>query len=147
MRKLYDEFLKLIDGGAIYERTLKLAALEKHQTTPYHHIVADLVLDELKKAGIPSAERIDIVADGRTAYQDKVMPLAWDASVGRLSLTVTAKNKWVPVSMRGMKIEEDPVLADFARHPFHLVKGLGTGLQTVAYAPSGTICIHIGEGA
>ena len=46
MRKLYDEFLSLIDGGAIYERTLKLSALEQHQTTPYHHIVADLVLDE-----------------------------------------------------------------------------------------------------
>ena len=123
MRKLYDEFLSLIDGGAIYERTLKLSALEQHQTTPYHHIVADLVLDELKKAGIPNAERIDIVADGKTAYQDKVMPLAWDATVGRLTMTTTAKNKWVPVSMRGMKIEEDPVIADFERHPFHLVKG------------------------
>ena len=123
MRKLYDEFLSLIDGGAIYERTLKLAALEQHQTTPYHHIVADLVLDELKKAGIPNAERIDIVADGKTAYQDKVMPLAWDATVGRLIMTTTAKNKWVPVSMRGMKLEEDPVIADFNRHPFHLVKG------------------------
>lgn len=123
MRKLYDEFLGLIDGGAIYDRTLKLAALEKHQTTPYHHLAADFVLAELKAAGIPNAERIDLVADGKTACQDKVMPLAWDASVGRLSLLSAAKNKWVPVSMRGMKLEEDPVLADFGRHPFHLVKG------------------------
>ena len=139
MRKLYDEFLSLIDGGAIYERTLKLSALEQHQTTPYHHIVADLVLDELKKAGIPNAERIDIVADGKTAYQDKVMPLAWDATVGRLTMTTTAKNKWVPVSMRGMKLEEDPVIADFDRHPFHLVKG------STATPPGGVVAKVMNE--
>ena len=123
MRKLYNEFLNLIDAHTIFERTIKLAALEKHQTTPYHHLAAEYVLSELQKAGIPNAERIDIAADGRTVFQDKVMPLAWDASTGRLTLISVSGEKWVPVSMRGMKLEEDPVLADFERHPFHLVKG------------------------
>lgn len=123
MRKLYEEFLKLIDGESLHRRTLELAAIEKGQTTPCHLRAAEFVAEEMRKAGIPNVEKIDIVADGVTTYQDKTMPLAWDATVGRITLMSKIGPGYVPVSQRGQQKEQDDVLADFGRHPFHLVKG------------------------
>ena len=131
IREKYDEFLKLINGDVLYRRAVELCAIEMGQTTPCHLRAADFVAEELKKAGIPNVERIDIVADGVTAFQDKTMPLAWDASLGRLTVLSDIQSGWVPVSQQGEKKNDDAILADFSRHPFHLVKG------SVATPPGG----------
>lgn len=123
MKTLYEKFLKRIDGDKLYRRTLELAAIEMGQTTPCHIRAAEYVRRQLVEAGIPGVERIDIPADGKTAFQDKVMPLAWDATVGKLEFVNKLQGGWVPVNKRGLAAADESVPADFRRHPFHLVKG------------------------
>lgn len=65
----------------------------------------------MREAGLCGVERIAFPADGKTAYHDKIMPMAWRASVGRLEI------------VRASLPFADPVVADFARHPFHLIRG------------------------
>ena len=126
MKRLYENFLKQVDGDKLYRRTLELAEIEMGQTTPCHIRAAEYVRQQLVEAGIPGVERIDIPADGVTAYQDKVMPLAWDASVGRLEFVDKLDGGWAPVNKRGLAAADESVPADFRRHPFHLVKGSTT---------------------
>lgn len=133
MKKLYEEFLKSIDAESLYRRTFALCDIEKGQTTPCHIKAAEFVAEEMRKAGIPNVEKIDIVADGVTVYQDKTTPLAWDATMGRLTVISGLPSAWKPVSQRGQKSAADNVLADFERHPFHLVKG------SVATPPGGIV--------
>jgi aminoglycoside N3'-acetyltransferase len=123
MKQLYEKFLNQVDGGKLYRRTLELAAIEIGQTTPCHIRAAEYVKRELEAAGIPGVERIDFPADGVTAYQDKVMPLAWDAAVGKLEFVDRLPGAWAPVNRRGLAAADESVPADFQRHPFHLVKG------------------------
>ena len=133
MRALYEEFLKSIDADALYRRTFELCGIELGQTTPCHIRAAEFVAEEMRKAGIPNVEKIDVVADGVTTYQDKTMPLAWDASMGRLTALSKVPSGYIPVSQRGQKHVTENVLADFERHPFHLVKG------SVATPPGGIV--------
>ena len=139
MKKLYDDFLGRVDGGALFRRAVELAAIEIGQTTPCHLRAAEYVIRELEKAGIPGIERIDFPADGVTTCQDKTMPLAWDATIGRLSDVERGTAEWVPVSQHGRADVSDGVFADFARHPFHLVKG------SVATPPGGIVTRVISE--
>jgi aminoglycoside 3-N-acetyltransferase len=133
MKQAYERFLKQVDGETLFRRTVELAAIEQGQTTPCHIRAAEYVLAQLKAAGIPRAERIDFPADGVTAFQDKVMPLAWDATVGKLEFIDQLPVGWVPVSKRGLAAPDNQVPADFKRHPFHLVKG------SVATPPGGIV--------
>lgn len=41
----------------------------------------------MKEAGLENVEKIPFPADGKTGYQDKISPLAWDATCGRLTIT------------------------------------------------------------
>ena len=134
MKQAYERFLKQVDGERLYRRTLELAEIEMGQTTPCHVRAAEYVRRQLEEAGIPGVELIDIPADGKTVYQDKVMPLAWDATTGRLEFTdkISAPG-WVPVNKRGLAAANDQIPADFGRHPFHLVKG------STATTPGGVV--------
>ena len=124
MKQAYEKFLPLVDADKLYRRTLELGKLEIGHTTPCHIRAAEYVVKELEAAGIPNVERIELPADGKTVFQDKVMPLAWDASVGRLEFVdKVALGGWVPVNKRGLAAADDRVPADFRRHPFHLVEG------------------------
>ncbi|MBQ6598948.1 MAG: AAC(3) family N-acetyltransferase, partial [Lentisphaeria bacterium] len=60
-------------------------------------------------------------ADGKTAYQDKIMPLGWEATTGKLTV------------LSGPGLQPGLVAADFQEHPFHLIKG------SVGTAPGGEI--------
>ena len=140
MKQAYQSFLNRVDGEKLYRRTLELAEIEMGQTTPCHIRAAEYVVKQLEEAGIPGVERIDLPADGRTAFQDKVMPLAWDATVGKLEfLDKVAPSGWVPVNKRGLAAADNQVPADFQRHPFHLVKG------STATLPGGIVTSLITE--
>jgi hypothetical protein len=111
MRNLFERILGEIDRARLRSDIETLWRLELPQTFAAYHAAAGRTLEMIKDAGIGNAEMIQSPADGRTVYQDKRTPLAWDASLGRLTVT---KSK-IPFS--------EPVIADYKRHPFHLIKG------------------------
>lgn len=97
------------DRTWLMEHTKELANLESLQTYPAYERAAKYIHELLLENGFDS-EYMEFPADGKTVYQDKCMPLAWDATVGRL----TVKSSSVAF--------DDPVIADFQRLPIHLVK-------------------------
>lgn len=111
MKNILGKILKEVNKKQLYEDIESLWKLELPQTFEAHKQAAEKSFKLLKEAGFENAEIINFPADGKTTYQDKRMPLAWDASVGRL----TIKKSSVTF--------EDPVVADYQRHPFSLVKG------------------------
>lgn len=125
MKKLYQEFLEKIDIDAFIERTVNLCKIEMGQTSTHQYKAAQYTLEQIKAAGIPNAELLEFPADGKTAYLDKRMPIAWDATVGRLSHLIPGK--------------EPQVIADYQKHPFHLIHA------SVATPPEGIITKIITE--
>ena len=121
MKKLYQKFQKTIDPQRLMSRVRKLNALEHGQTFCDYHRSAEYVFSLLKEEKIPHVELLHFPADGKTVYQDKRMPLAWDATVGRLTLL----DPEMPVSNAFFSPAETsgPVVADYQEHPFHLIKG------------------------
>ena len=105
IRRFYDEF----DSQWLKEHILNLYHLERNQTFPYYQKAAKYVYDLLCHENFDS-ELIHFPADGKTVYQDKCMPIGWDAN--QVCLEVISK---IP----GLK---DPVIADFAREPLSVVK-------------------------
>ena len=121
MRDLYNKFLKEIDTAAMMRHTEELLNLELGQTFSSYQASSRRCAEIMKECGLPNVEIIEFPADGKTAYQDKISPLGWEASTG--SLTVVS----------GDGLEPGFVLADYKKHPFHLIKG------SVATAPGGEI--------
>ncbi len=107
MKQLVQTFLDMADAAYLKEHTQALYRLELPQTSPANAAAADYVFDLLKSEGF-EAEKLVFPGDGRTVHQDKIMPLCWDASVGRL----TVLTAW----------EGDPVIADYQREPFSLIR-------------------------
>ena len=105
IRRFYDEF----DPQWLKEHILNLYHLERNQTFPYYQKAAKYVYDLLCHENFDS-ELIHFPADGKTVYQDKCMPIGWDANQVRLE---------VISKIPGLK---DPVIADFAREPLSIVK-------------------------
>ena len=111
MKKLFEKILKEVEPRRLMQNTARLLEIEKGQTFEHYRQAAEFTAGLIKAAGIENCEIINFPADGKTVYQDKRMPLAWNASFGRLT-----------IKQSSLKFD-DPVIADFARHPFHLVKG------------------------
>lgn len=107
MKKLFNDFLKNIDGSELVRRTVELCRIEGGQTFSDYARSAEHILQKMKEYGFPNAEKILYPADGRTVYHDKIMPLAWDLTVGRLTLC----NK------------ERTVAADYSLEPLSVIKG------------------------
>lgn len=128
MKKRFYELKNKIDIGRVLEHTAILTDCESGQTFREYHRSARRVMEILKERGITGVEMLEFPADGKTVYQDKRMPLAWEAGVGRLTLL----NAELPGT--GGK-----VVADYARHPFHMVKG------SVATPRGGTVVKIITE--
>ncbi len=110
-KELYTLLHDAVDGSWLMEKTEELWKIERGQCQRNYRESSRFVYDILKKSGLKNVARIPFPADGATVYQDKTMPLAWEASVGKLTV------KKSPVAFH------DPVVADISRHPFHLVKG------------------------
>lgn len=109
---------KNLNTQYLNEHVLKLYRIARKQTFPAYHEEAQYTYDLLKQEGF-DAEIIHFPADGKTAYQDKCMPLGWDVSHMKLTLLTN-----VP----GIS---DPVISDFEREPLMAVKG------SVATPPGG----------
>lgn len=131
MKQAYD----LTDRDWLMTHTEELWKIERGQTFGAYARSADYTYNLLKENGF-EAELLTFPADGKTVYQDKRMPLAWDASMGRLTVVKS------PI------VFEDPVVADFEKMPFALVKhsvstpegGLRVPLVTEAQVLAGADC-------
>lgn len=86
MKEIYRHFLNRINGTDLIRRTEKLAELEIGQTFRHYHLAAKHIFKELETYNIPNAELLMFPADCRTVYEDKRMPIAWDATIGKLTL-------------------------------------------------------------
>lgn len=114
---IYDDLPTLLknvydtcDIDFVIDEAKKLTEIEFKQTFREYRNAAKYVYNLLQEKGI-NAEFITFPADGKTTYQDFRTPLAWEASYGR----VTVLKSEIPF--------EEPVVADYERHPFHLIKG------------------------
>jgi len=111
LKEIFDAFVRELDVPWMMSNVEKLWKIEFGQCFRDHRRSARFVERLLRQSRFEQVERIAFPADGRTTFQDKTMPLAWDASVGRL----TVKKARAPF--------DDPVVADYRRHPFHLIRG------------------------
>jgi hypothetical protein len=111
MNVSFERFLKEVNTPWLMENSQKLMDLELGQTFEHYRAAAQFTAKLIKEAGQENCEIIEFPADGKTVYQDKRMPLAWRAGVGKLTIEKS------PITF------DDPVVADYKRHPFHLVKG------------------------
>ncbi len=124
MNVSFERFLKEVNTPWLMENSQKLMDLELGQTFEHYRAAAQFTSKLIKEAGLENCEIIEFPADGKTVYQDKRMPFAWRAGVGKLTIEKS------PITF------DDPVVADYKRHPFHLVKG------SVA-TPSGGLNVRI----
>lgn len=111
LRALFDALARELDFPWMMANTEALWKIELGHTYRDHRRSARFVERLLRQSGLARVERIALPADGKTTFQDKAMPLAWDATVARLTVTKS------PLDF------DDPVVADFRRHPFHLIRG------------------------
>ena len=111
MKNLYLKYLSQVDAEKLNRDTKALFDLEMGVTFSAYHAAAQKAYEILKETGIPNAEIITFPADGKTAYQDKITPMGWEATTGKLTI------------LSGFGIERGFVAADFQKHPFHLIKG------------------------
>ena len=107
MKALYQDIKNRLDGKYMLNKSIELWKIEYGQTFSHYHQSIDWICEEMKAANIPNVEKVCVPADGITVYEDKRMPIAWDATIGKLTL------------LDG----ENTVAADFSLHPFNLVKG------------------------
>ena len=121
MKGKFQDFLSTIDISRLMGNTERLLKHEICQTFEGYHASADETVRILQENGIPNIEKLTFPADGRTDYQDKLQPLGWTATKGKLTI----------LSAKG--IEPGFVAADFQKHPFHLIKG------SCSTAPEGEI--------
>ena len=115
----YRELHSAIDVESLMRNTETLYNLEYCQNFRGYHASADKTVEILKAAGIPNVEKITFPADGKASYQDKITPLGWDATTGKLVVKSAAG------------LPEGFVIADYERCPFELIKG------SVGTAPEG----------
>ena len=107
MRRYLQTFLDMRDENFLRTHTQAIMKLEYPGTNADKHRASDYIYELLKANGL-QAERINLVADGKTVCHDKIQPVCWDVSMGRLIVL----SDW----------DGDPVIADYERHPFHLIQ-------------------------
>lgn len=116
--KLYDE----INTRNLMDNTEKMLRAELGQTFRDYHQAVSCAKSLMQQAGLEKIEVINFPADGKTVYQDKRMPIGWQATVGKLTIHKSA----APFP--------DPVVADYQRHSFHLIKGSVSAPASGRYA-------------
>ena len=107
---LYQKIRNSINIGELLGNIGDLTAAELKQTCSANKAAAALAAELARKAGL-DVEILNFPTDGKTVFQDKFMPYAWECSKGKLT-----------VVRAGVKFD-DPVIADFERHPFHIMHG------------------------
>ena len=105
------EIAKELDMNFIMSEIASLTDIEYPQTFEARANSTKYVEALLRKEGFSGVEVVDFPADGKTAYQDKRMPMSWDVSDATLTLISN-----VP----GI---ENKVIADYKAHPYSIVWG------------------------
>ena len=107
------ELIKLIYGTLDMDFALKeteeLYKREYGQTFDNYKASSEYLYEMLKREGF-DAELYTFPADGKTVYQDKRTPLAWNATKGKLTVLSS------PIAF------DEPVVADFEKMPYALIK-------------------------
>src|SRR5512138_783156 len=78
--------LQHIDTAWLLQHTEALWRLELPQTFTAQRAAARYAEGLLREAGLERVERITFPADGATTYLDMTMPMAWEASRGKLTI-------------------------------------------------------------
>ena len=108
---LYRAFRSGVDRKALRDGIAALTALELPQTYSAHRAAAAKAVEFARAAGLEAVEAVELPEDGESVFLDQIMPYSWEASLGRLTV------------VRSPLPFPDPVIADYARHPFHLMTG------------------------
>jgi len=111
MKKLYESILANVDTKWMLENTEKLWRIELGQRSRDQKQAAQFAERLMKQSDLKQVKRLPFPADGKTTYQDRAMPLAWDVSQAK----ITVQSSPIPFA--------DPVIADYQRHPFHAIYG------------------------
>ncbi len=129
-RATYAECYQAIDAQRIKSRIADIWKHEFQQTLPAKRRAAEQVAAFMREDGFKNVELIEIPVDGHTSFQDKKMPIGWDATVGKLTITDYGNPDEI-VEFASPEQRVGPVVADYQAHPFHLIKG------SVATPPGG----------
>ena len=100
-----------LDMDFVMREISALTDLEFPQTFKARANAANYAKELLEREGFEKVEKVDFPADGKTAYQDKRMPISWDVSHAKLTILSA-----VP----GL---ERKVVADYEEHPYSIVWG------------------------
>ena len=106
LNRYFNYFSQNINQARLMSRLTTLSALERPQTAPAQQKAAEYTFSLLKEDNFSKVELLKFPADGKTVYQDKIMPLLWDVSKAVLS---SANN--------------DEVYASYESNPFSIIAG------------------------
>lgn len=109
LKDLLHKFYTEADINWIQKHSTELTRIEYGQTFSDYHKAAKYVYDLAKEQGF-KPELLTFPADGKAVFLDFGTPMAWEATKGKLTVTKS------PIPF------EDPVIADFQKMPFSLVK-------------------------
>ena len=105
------ELAARLDMDFVMRECAALTDIEFPQTFKARANSTKYVESLLRKEGFDGIEVVDFRADGKTAYQDKRMPISWDVSHAKLT---------VLSNVPGL---ERKVIADYDEHPFSIIWG------------------------
>ena len=105
------EIAKELDMNFIMSEIASLTDIEYPQTFEARANSTRYVEALLRKEGFLGVEVVDFPADGKTAYQDKRMPMSWDVSDATLTL------------LSNVPGIDNKVIADYKAHPYSVVWG------------------------
>lgn len=111
---LYQKILSGINVEGLLSDINNLTAAELKQTHSANRAAAAYAAELARKAGL-DVEIVEFPVDGKTVHQDKFMPYAWECTKAKLT-----------VVQSGGVAFDDPVIADYDRHPFHVMHGSPT---------------------
>ena len=122
-------FIDEVDVERIRAHTDAIHQLDRWSSYDRYHQTADYLLDLMRQNKLTGVRKITTPADGKTIVGDWLMPVAWDAASG----TVTVSE---PAAHAGR------VLADYQACPNHLVR------WSVPTSPGGVTAevVDIGDG-
>ncbi len=107
---LYQKILNGLNMEGLLADISAMTAIELKHNHSANRASADFAAELARKAGL-DVEIVEFPVDGKSVFQDKFMPYAWECSKGKL----TIEN--IPAAF------DDPVIADYERHPFHVMHG------------------------
>ena len=111
LNQKYEKILSGLDSSRMMKTTRELLELELGQTFSCYHASAQRAVEIMQEMGLPNVEKITYAANGKDSYQDKLTPIGWEASVGKILIAEASG------------LAAGTVVADYAQCPFALIKG------------------------